>query len=99
MKKKIYIDFNVANKLSKTSGSGTLPYLPRSAHLGEKRCAKDDWESFLYSMCHAVDHDLGWFRIANLFTIRRLKQNTTNTLVSTYSNYKLLFTYYIHLSF
>lgn len=60
---------------------GTLRYKSRGAHLRRTRCAKDDWESFLYSVCKMVHLDLGWFKVSDPKVVYQLKQNTTNTKV------------------
>lgn len=67
--------------MSKPSTSGTLPFMPRSAHTGGTRFAKDDWESFLYSMCQVVGYNLDWFGIDDPVRVYQIKRNTSNTLV------------------
>lgn len=56
--------------------SGTLLYLPRSAHILGTRCrATDDWESFLYSMCELVDIELMWLNRNALKKVEKTERN------------------------
>lgn len=97
---KVFItDYSMATKLNESSHLGTMMFKSRRGHGTGNRCAKDDWESFLYSICHFVGIKLDWFTTKDERTIYRLKLNTTNTIVSARSPSPLfsvlIFFYYV----
>lgn len=89
------IDFNSSAKMNEDVRGGTLDYVPRSyRNILGTRSAKDDWESFLYSMCRLHSVQLEWFdneRIKRLEPYEskvqcscRMKDKTKNTIVSSF---------------
>lgn len=90
------IDFNLGSKMSQNSDEGTFLYTSRRCHKihsDEKshvRNAKDDWESFLYTMSKLHKVQLKWFKFPfnemepeQAFKLcGEMKDNTTDTIVS-----------------
>lgn len=91
------IDFNLGSKMSENSEKGTLLYTSRRCHKfhTDKKShlpnAKDDWESFLYTMSKLLKIQYKWFKFPfhemepeQAFKLcGEMKENTTDTIVST----------------
>lgn len=62
--------------------AGSAPYKSRRGHSDGQRSMGDDWESFLYSICGTIGVQFQWFDPSNAKNTRKLKENTTKTIVS-----------------
>lgn len=57
------IDFDLASIMTEDNKGSTFGIAPLRYHQGKKRCAMDDWESFLFAMCQMAWVPLEWFHI------------------------------------
>lgn len=58
------------------------PYQSRRALINGHQYPKDDWESFLYSMCDHLNVKFQWDGMVDTEEILRKKKNIDRTIVS-----------------
>lgn len=85
------IDFGLSKKINEHGNGGTFCFMSRNGIENKTRTAKDDWESFLYSMCFLNDVNLSWFNEKHFLYLdsdeqcqmsKEMKAKTNVTIVS-----------------
>lgn len=75
------LDFNLGRKLNIKSSCGTPTFKSRRTLTNGHRYPKDDWESFLYSMCTHLNNKINWAG-KNIKEMLAKKEDTMLTIVS-----------------